>query len=188
MLMINKNDGKEEKIMVFIDGSNVYHIIKALLPDKKQFDFNFEKLLNYIIGKRKLIRSYYYNAPLDRKKNEESYMKQQRFFDKIRKIPKCNFVLCRMQKRRVDGKIIYEVKEDDIRLAVDMVKLAYNNAYDTAILVSSDGDFVPAIQAVKETGKNVENIGFENRVSYHLQQEADKFVKLKKKIIESFFD
>ena len=186
--MADKTNEKEERIMVFIDGSNVYHIVKALLPEKKQFDFNFEKMLNYIIGKRKLVRFYYYNAPLDRKKNEESYMKQQRFFDRIRKIQKCKFILCRMQKRKINGKIIYEVKEDDIRLAVDMVKLAYNDAYDTAILISSDGDFVPVIQAVKEIGKNVENIGFENRVSYHLQQEADKFVKLKKETVESFFD
>ena len=186
--MPDKKNEKEERIMVFVDGSNVYHIVKTLLPDKKQFDFNFEKMLNYIIGKRKLVRFYYYNAPLDRKKNEESYMKQQRFFDKIRKMQKCNFVLCRMQKRKIDGKTIYEVKEDDIRLAVDMVKLAYNNAYDTAVLISSDGDFVPAIQAVKEIGKNVENIGFENRVSYYLQQESDKFVKLTKKEVEEFFD
>jgi len=115
-------------------------------------------------------------------------MKQQRFFDKIRKIPKCSFVLCRMQKRKINGKTVYEVKENDIRLAVDMVKLAYNDAYDTAILISSDGDFVPAIQAVKEIRKNVENIGFENRVSYHLQQSSDKFIMLKKREVESFFD
>ena len=185
IVMVNE---KTERIIVFIDGSNVYHIVKALLPDKKQFDFSFERLLIHILGNRKLVRFYYYNAPLDRRKDEKSYMKQQRFFDKIRKMPKCKFVLCRMQKRKVDGKIIYEVKEDDIRLAVDMVKLAYNNAYDTAILVSSDGDFVPAIQAVKEIGKNVENIGFENRVSYHLQQESDKFVKLTNKEVEEFFD
>ena len=185
IVMVNE---KTERIIVFIDGSNVYHIVKALLPDKKQFDFSFERLLIHILGNRKLVRFYYYNAPLDRRKDEKSYMKQQRFFDKIRKMPKCKFVLCRMQKRKVDGKIIYEVKEDDIRLAVDMVKLAYNNAYDTAILVSSDGDFVPAIQAVKEIGKNVENIGFENRVSYHLQQEADKFVMLRKKDVGQFFD
>jgi uncharacterized protein (TIGR00288 family) len=68
-----------------------------------------------------------------------------------------------------------------------MVKLAYNNAYDSAILVSSDGDFVPAIQAVKEKGKNVENIGFENKFSYHLQQVCDRFTKLRKDVVEQFF-
>jgi uncharacterized protein (TIGR00288 family) len=91
------------------------------------------------------------------------------------------------EKKKSGGKITYEAKEDDIHLAVDMVKLAYNDAYDTAILVSSDGDFVPAIQAVKERGKNVENIGFENKFSYHLQQESDKFVKLKREVVKQFF-
>ena len=69
-----------------------------------------------------------------------------------------------------------------------MVKLAYNNAYDTAILVSSDGDFVPAVQAVKEVGKNIENIGFETKFSYHLKQECDSFKRLNKKFVESCFD
>ncbi len=131
---------------------------------------------------------YYYNAPLDITLDLKTYMKQQQFFDKIKRIPKFNFVLCRMQKRKVNGKTIYEVKEDDIHLAVDMVKLAYTNAYDVAILVSSDGDFVPAVKAVKETGKTVENIGFENKFSYHLQQECDRFTKLNKNIVETFFD
>ena len=69
-----------------------------------------------------------------------------------------------------------------------MVKFAYSDTYDTAILVSSDGDFVPAIQAVKEKGRNIENIGFENKFSYHLQQESDKFLKLRKEVVKQFFD
>lgn len=180
-------DKSEEKVIIFIDGSNIYHIIKNMFPDKKPNDFDFEKFVKYLVRNRKLVRTYYYNAPLDRRKDEDSYMKQQRFFDKIKRIPNFTFVLCRMQKRKVDGKVIYEVKEDDIHLAVDMIKLAYNKAYDTAILVSSDGDFVPAVQAVKEIGKNVENIGFENKFSYHLQQESDRFVKLRKDAVEQFF-
>jgi len=183
---MEQKEGK--RIIIFIDGSNLYHIVKKLLPDKKPNDFNFEKFVRYLAAGRDLIRTYYYNVPLDIMQDLDSYMKQQRFFDKIKRIQKFTFVLCRMQKRKVDGKIIYEVKEDDIHLAVDMVKLAYTDAYDAAILVSSDGDFVPAVQAVKEKGKNVENVGFENKFSYHLQQESDKFIKLRKEIVESFFD
>ncbi|MCK4730524.1 MAG: NYN domain-containing protein [Candidatus Aenigmarchaeota archaeon] len=48
--------------------------------------------------------------------------------------------------------------------------LAYKNAYDTAILVSGDGDFVPAIKAVQETGKRVENYYFKMGGSWHLRQ------------------
>lgn len=178
----------KERVMIFIDGSNLYHIAKSLPLDKKPNDFDFKKFIERILDKRKLVRVYYYNCPLDISKDFGAYVKQQKFFEKIKKIENFNVVLCRMQKLKVDGKIIYQAKEDDIHLAVDMVKLAYNDAYDTAILVSSDGDFVPAVKAVQERGKEVENIGFENKFSYHLEQISDKFRKLKKKEVEEFFE
>lgn len=181
-------DLKKERVVIFIDGSNMYHLVKRLLPKKKMINFNFEKFVNFIAQDNKLVRAYYYTSPLDRKFNEETYMKQQQFFDKLRRITNFELTLCRMQKVKIDGKIIYQVKEDDIHLAVDMVKLAYNNAYDRAILISSDGDFVPAIVAVKQIGKNVDNIGFENTFSYHLQQKCDSSKILKKEELEEFFE
>jgi len=180
----NKN---KERIVIFIDGSNHYHLVKGLVPNKRPVDFKFKKFIDFLSKDRKLVRTYYYTAPLDRTLNEKSYIKQQKFFDLLRRIPDFKLILCRMQKVKIDSKTIYQVKEDDIHLAVDMVKIAYNNAYDTAILVSSDGDFVPAVLAVKEIGKNVENIGFENIFSYHLKQECDRFNKLSKKEVEKFF-
>jgi len=178
----------KKRVMIFIDGSNHYHIVKDMFNnEKKSMNFDFEKFVNELVGDRELIRVYYYSAPLDRKKDEETYMKQQRFFDALRRIPNFNLILCRMQKVRIDGKDIYQVKEDDINLAVDMVKLAFNNAYDSAILVSSDGDFNPAVRAVKEIGKNVENVGFETKFSYHLKRECDKFRMLSKEEVKKFF-
>ena len=180
---------ENEKVVIFIDGNNLYHIVKNMFkPHLGLKSFNFQKFLNHIAKNRKLVRTYYYNAPLDRKKNQQGYIKQQKFFEKLRGIPNFHLVLCRMQKVKINEKTIYQVKEDDIHLAVDMVKLAYNNAYDTAILVSSDGDFGPAIDAVKEKGKNVENIGFETKFSYHLKQKCDKFSILRKNNVISFFD
>ncbi len=181
--------GNKDRVAIFIDGSNHYHIVKDMFNGKiSPNDFNFGKFIKYLVGNRKLVRTYYYSAPLDAAFDQEIYMKQQKFFDKLGRIQNFKLVLCRMQKVKIDGKTVYQVKEDDIHLAVDMVKLAYNNAYDTAILVSSDGDFVPAVRAVKEVGKNIENIGFETKFSYHLRQECDDFKKLSKKEVKLFFD
>ena len=177
----------KERVIVFIDGSNVYHILRDMFPNKKPNDFDFEKFARYISKDRISFGVYYYNVPLDITYNKEKYLKQQKFFDKIQRIPNFNFVLCRMQKQKINGKTIYLVKEDDIHLAVDMVKLAYNNVYDIAILVSSDGDFVPAINAVQEIDKEVENIGFENKFSYHLKQKCNRFIILKSKEVKQFF-
>ncbi len=151
-------------------------------------DFDFSNFLQYLTAKNKLVRTYYYTAPLDKKKDEKTYAKQQKFFESLKKLPDFELVLCRMQKIKVDGETIYQVKEDDIHLAVDMVKLAYNNAYDVAILISTDGDFVPAIEAVKEKGKKIENIGFEHKFSWHLKQKSDRFRQLTKQELTKFFN
>lgn len=179
----------KDRVVVFIDGSNLYHILKGVYGSSKSLiKFDFGKFSEYLASKRKKIRTYYYTAPLDRKKDEKTYRKQQRFFEKLKKISNFKLVLCRMQKEKIDGKIIYIVKEDDIHLAVDMVRLAHNNAYDVAVLVSSDGDFVPAVKAVQEIGKRVENIGFPGKFSWHLKQECDIFNQLNKNTLNKFFN
>lgn len=173
--------------MIFIDGSNLYHLLKKLYPNKNPNTFNFSKFTKILCKNRNLIRTYYYNAILDQRKDPGKYAKQQQFFEKLRLIPNFELTICRMQKEFIDGEIHYFVKEDDISIAVDMLKLAFNNAYDTAILVSTDGDFVPAVKAVKELGKKAENVGFENKFSWHLKQTCDKFSVLKKEDLNDCF-
>ena len=70
------------------------------------------------------------------------------------------------------------MKGDDIHLAVDMVSFAYENAFDTAILMSGDGDFVPAIERLKKLGKRVENAYFKISSSYFLKQTCSSSVLL----------
>lgn len=180
---------EEERVIIFIDGSNHYHNVKNIFKSsKKMLNFNFEKFSEYLVQDKKLIKTNYYNSPLDISYNLSAYMKQQKFFEKLRKIPDFNLILCRMQKQIINEKIIYLVKEDDIHLAVDMVSLAFEDKYDTAILVSSDGDFVPAVKIVKKTGKKVKNIGFEDKFSYHLKQECTNFLNLNKQTLTKFFN
>lgn len=178
-----------DRIAIFIDGSNFYHILKDYFGKSKTLmDFNFDKFAQHLAKGRKLIRTYYYSAPLDKSKDEKTYSKQQQFFEKMKKLPNFDLVLCRMQKDKVDGIEVYRVKEDDIHIAVDMVKYAYNNVYDTAILITTDGDFIPAVDAVKEKGKQVENVGFNPKFSWHLKQKSDRFTQFSKQELAKFFD
>ena len=149
-----------ERIAIFIDGSNFYHSVKdSFNAHDNQVDFR--KLIEFLRKDNLLIGVYYYNAPLDRGYNEEIYWKQQKFFDELRKIPGFHVILCNMRKtKKPDGKFEFAVKGDDVYLATDMVSFAYENTYDTAILVSGDGDFVPAIKRVQKLGKKVENAYF----------------------------
>jgi uncharacterized LabA/DUF88 family protein len=56
--------------------------------------------------------------------------------------------------------IFFREKGIDIAIATDMFRLAWENAYDIAILVSSDSDFIHAVRFLNEKGKKVIHAGF----------------------------
>ena len=56
------NGERHERIMVFIDGSNLYHVLGEVCG---RHDLNFGKFAEKIAGDRRLIRTYYYNIRQD---------------------------------------------------------------------------------------------------------------------------
>ncbi len=199
---------KKERVAIFIDGSNFYHSLKACIGNTK-IDFSkFSKLLSI---NRELIRTYYYNAPVDQQELPDIYKDQQRFFDSLRALPYFVLKLGRLEKRIIkvnkkklidtfgsdtakiiidkwgDSIVTHVEKGVDIDLATDMLKLAYNNVYDTAIIVTGDGDFVSAVNGVKDLGKHVENANFKDSKGYHIRTVCDKFIPLDKNFLKSCF-
>lgn len=169
----------DERIVIFIDGSNFYHGLKATYGTAR---LDFHKLSLALTQDRKLIRTYYYNAPVIKQDDEERYRRQQRFFEMLYKTPYLTVRLGRLEKRP-DGKIIE--KGIDVKIASDMLRLAYSDSYDTAILVSADGDYADAVEGVKEQGKHVENAYFNRGSSYHLRKACDRFVEITSQIIDA---
>jgi uncharacterized LabA/DUF88 family protein len=48
-----------------------------------------------------------------------------------------------------------EEKGVDVRMATDMIMLAWVDSYDVAVLVSSDADFVPVAAFLQTKGKKI---------------------------------
>ena len=71
----------------------------------------------------------------------------------------------------------YTEKRVDVNIAIDMVSMAMKNEFDVAYLVSADGDFVPAVEAVRELGKKV--FTATPASGYELKQAANRFILLK---------
>ena len=165
----------KEKVSIFIDGSNFYHSSKRLKIVNK---INFQKLVNELVGDRKLVKVFYYNASLDISLNPKVYWEQQKFFNVLRKIPKFKVIICKLRKARRSGKVKYEVKGDDAHLVSDFVGEAYENFYDTAIIVSGDEDFISPIKRVRKLGKKIENAYFSASSSYNLRNACDCSIKL----------
>ena len=168
----------QDRIAIFIDGSNFYHSVRDTFSiHDNQIDFR--KLVEILRNDRLLINVYYYNACLDRGHNEKVYWKQQKFFSELRKIPGFSVIPCNMRKtRKLDGTFEFAVKGDDIHIATDMLSSAYENKYDTAILVSGDGDFVPVIKKVQKLGKQVENAYFSVSRSNFLRKVCNRSILL----------
>ena len=57
--------------------------------------------------------------------------------------------------RRHEHARIFVEKAVDVQIAVDMLNLAVNDEYDTAYLLSADGDYTPAVEAIRARGKKV---------------------------------
>jgi uncharacterized LabA/DUF88 family protein len=64
----------------------------------------------------------------------------------------------------------------DVGIAVDAITT--QNEYDTFILVSGDGDYIPLIQRLQKTSKRVEVYTFERTASQTLYSVADNVVFL----------
>lgn len=65
-------------------------------------------------------------------------------------------------------------KKVDIQIAIDVVSLGYENAYDRAVLVSGDGDFVPIVKKLKELDKDVELWAFRYSLANALKEELSQ--------------
>lgn len=106
-------------------------------------------------------------------KEPENYKKQQRFFAKLNKTPNLEVILGRLEQRPNGSHV---EKGVDVAIAVDMLSKAYTNQYDVVVLVSGDGDYARALQAVKDIGKKAEVAYFPK--CHHLRKVADQFIDL----------
>jgi uncharacterized LabA/DUF88 family protein len=73
-------------------------------------------------------------------------------------------------------------------MAVDMVDGSADNAFDVAVLVSGDGDFVPAVRSVQRRNKEVHNVYFDGSSSRSLKDHCNKSLALTKEILNRFFE
>ncbi len=173
---------KKKRVAIYIDGSNFYFSMKSRFNIK----LDLEKFCQKLVKNKELIKINYYIAPLNQKTHPKQYLKQQKFFDKLRKIDKLTILFGRLEKRKRDGEIYYVEKASDVNLALDLVLDAEKEIYDEAYLISNDGDFSGAVKATKDFGKHVIYVAIGNKksVSHYLKKVASLTFYITEKFIE----
>jgi len=184
---MNVSKTKKERIAVYIDGSNFYNYLKdEEINFPKGTKFDFKAFVDFLVGnERECVSKRYYTGVFRNidgsKKSEELVRGQQKFFTNIKND---GFVVKRGRIMPIEG--IYKEKGTDVKIAVDLVIGAVDNHYDTAILVSSDTDLIPAISYVKYRKKKLEYVGFAHAPSLGIQKYADFSILLLPRDIEKF--
>ena len=158
----------EDRVAIFIDGSNLYH---ALQNNFKRHDLNFAEFAKKLCGQRRLSRVYYYNVLQDPEHWPDAHKEQQEFLDSLRKMP---YLEVRLGGIKLSQGVQVE-KGIDIMLATDLLHFAWNGLYDVAVLVSGDSDFAYVLQAAKNIGKHIEVAYFERTVARDLLDVADYY-------------
>ncbi len=163
---------KKERVAVYIDGGNTYRRLKDLGIPEKLARIDYSAFIEHLIGERKLVSKRYYIGivrNVDGSEKAEKMVKDQQKF--LNNLKTEGFEVKYGRIMYDDGNI--REKGVDIKLAVDLVIGATDNLYDTAIVISSDTDLIPAIKYVfKAKNKSVEYIGFGSNPSFGMIKES----------------
>ena len=173
----------KERIFLIIDGSNFYHRLKEL-DLSHLLTFDYVRFANFLAGKRKIIsKKYYIGAIREETNNKKSKIlrRNQRIFVGKIKNQGWHVVFGAMLKN--GG---YHEKGVDVHIAVDILIGAYENLYDTLIIVSSDTDLIPALAKARLMHKRVEYIGFSHKPSHAIIEYSDVRRLLTKEDLEQF--
>lgn len=163
---------KRENVAIYIDGGNLYRSLKNLGIPQKFARVNYSAFVEHLVGDRKLISKRYYVGIVrnidNTEKGEQMVKSQQKFLENLRTE---GFDVKPGKIMYDDGKI--REKGVDVKLSVDLVIGAVDNLYDTAIVISSDTDLIPAIKYVRNAkGKKIEYIGFGSNPSIGMIKES----------------
>jgi uncharacterized LabA/DUF88 family protein len=148
------------RVAIFIDGSNLFYAAMQL-----GIEIDYTKLLCFLAGNDRLLRSFFYTG-VDRT-NE----KQQGFLLWMRR--NGYRVVAKDLVQHPDGS---KKANLDVEIAVDMLTLAGH--YDTAVLVSGDGDLSYAVNAVSYKGARVEVVSLRSMTSDTLINVADCYIDM----------
>lgn len=161
---------RDERLALFIDGSNLYAAAKAL-----GFDIDYKLLRTEFLRRGKLVRAFYYTALLE----DQEYSPIRPLvdwldyngFSMVTK-PAKEFIDS-MGRRKVKGNM-------DIELAVDAMEMA--DRIDHMVLFSGDGDFRPLVAYMQRKGVRVSVVSTIRSqppmIADELRRQADNFIEL----------
>ena len=160
----------DDKLEVFIDGSNLAATTKAL-----NMSIDFQALTELLSSYGRLIRISYYTAMLDNDDHNPlvpltDWLAYNGY----------NMVMKKAKQFKQDDGSVVTKGNVDVDLAVDAMKAA--NLVDHVILFTGDGDFVALVKALQESRVKVTAISSittkPSMIADELRKQVDNFIDL----------
>jgi uncharacterized LabA/DUF88 family protein len=161
---------RDERLALFIDGSNLYAAAKAL-----SFDIDYKLLRQEFMQRGKLLRAFYYTALLE----NDDYSPIRPLVDWLHY--NGFTMVTKPAKEFTDASGRRKVKGNmDIELTVDAMETAAH--VDHIVLFSGDGDFRPLVEALQRRGVRVSVVSTIRSqppmIADDLRRQADNFIEL----------
>ncbi|MDP3975389.1 MAG: NYN domain-containing protein [bacterium] len=180
-----------KRAVVFIDGGNFYFRLRDLtstFEDRPSLlSFPFMRFCDWLVRPHQLVAVHYYIGALKRQrgnqKSEKMYADQQKLIATLRE-QKVSVILGHVIQHPDKS---YHEKGVDVRIAVEMIRLAREDRYDVAYLVSSDTDLVPAVEEVRLLRKEVCYTGFSRSQSFGLTKASSDTRLIRSEEVLPFF-
>jgi uncharacterized LabA/DUF88 family protein len=158
----------EERVVLFIDGANLFATAKSL-----GFDIDYKLLKEEFANRGRLIRAMYYTALIE----DQEYSPIRPLVDWLDY--NGYTMVTKPTKEFTDATGRRKIKGNmDIELAIDMLEMS--EFTDHAILFSGDGDFRSLVEAVQRKGTRVTVVSSLKTqppmVSDELRRQADNFI------------
>ena len=152
----------EQRIAVFVDVQNMYHSARNIYNAR----VNFKEILKAAEADRKLINAIAYVITSPSKEEAP-------FFDALEK---SGFKIKTKDLQIFPGGA--KKADWDVGLAVDAIRMSPR--LDVVVIVSGDGDYIPLVEYLQNSGVQVELIAFGESCSKNLVEVVDDFIDLSK--------
>ena len=146
-----------QRVVVYIDGFNLYYGLKAK-GWQRFYWLDLRRLSeNLLLPKQRLMAVRYFTARVaSEPPNSGRRMRQNTYLDAIATLPDLRIHYGNyLAKKRACHQcgatwVAYEEKMTDVNIAVEMLSDAQDDKFDTAIIISGDGDLTGPALAIRQ--------------------------------------
>ena len=152
----------------FIDNSYIFRG-----SYKHQWRVDFRKLVEVLSGSGPVWQTYFFASEEDPPNSDQTNL-----YKYLKLVLHFEVYLYPLRKRQMRCNACgnewssYSEKAAAIGMGTTLVSLAYNNGFDTGVLVTGDSDFLEPIRTVKSLGKRIELAAWRDSIAQELEMEA----------------